>query len=374
MKRGSIVKTRGVTAQLIKYNLRSAPGGDTETKELEVSQVGIEEMASSFQSRDDPEYIKCIEDELLQSRQAREQQTSLLQSMSSKLEKLEITSTAAATTVGRGILRTPLRTTSPVPGVGRGAPSLRARLLSESTEDMRSAALGPSHPVPSDLVNGPLTSVLQQLSVAIDPTPQQSTKGLLLRPEYYIQHKDKGISVKSLDHSKLTYKELISGMGRVMLHLAKAGGDLVSYVEHFNFIARQAAVHNFVDFAYVSYERYVVDQYINKESDTFIAGDLLGVALHFHAGNLLPTYPSFTRGRGRGFRRGNRQPWHDQDRERDRDLNKEQSQPMLEGFPEDVCYNYNYRVCTGKCKKSHVCRNCRGLHKASSGYCQPSKK
>ena len=109
------------------------------------------------------------------------------------------------------------------PGVGRGV-GHRSPLTQAAASDMRSAALGErgaaalDSPSPSDLFNGPLTSELQQLSIAIDPTPQASTKGLLLHPEYYVQHKDKGTSVKNLDHSKLSFRELMSGMGRVMSH------------------------------------------------------------------------------------------------------------------------------------------------------------
>ena len=40
-----------------------------------------------------------------------------------------------------------------------------------------------------------------------------------------------------------------------------------------------------------------------------------------------------------------------------------------EGFPEDICFNYNYKSCSGSCKKSHICRLCRGPHKASSSQC-----
>ena len=60
--------------------------------------------------------------------------------------------------------------------------------------------------VPADLVGGPLTSALRQLSQAIDPSPV-SNKSIVYRPEYYVQHVAKGTQVTMLDHSKLTYKE-----------------------------------------------------------------------------------------------------------------------------------------------------------------------
>ena len=86
----------------------------------------------------------------------------------------------------------------------------------------------------------------------------------------------------------------------------------------------------------MSYNRYVVDKYVSGDSDTVIAGDPFGVSLHFHAGNLLPSRPSFVRGPGSGFRRGGRQSWQTWQEDRDKDY-KDQSAPSLEGFPEDVC-------------------------------------
>ena len=359
MRRSSRKRGASVNLQPGRYNLRSAPGL------IESDQVGTTKMAYSFESRNDPEYLKSMEDELIKSRQAREEETKLLQSLVARMDKLDM-KPAPGASMGRGILRTPLKSGSYTEtGIKPGVPSMSPHSLS----GLLQSDLGVlSDPTPSDVINGPLTKVLQQLSVAIDPTPQSSTKGLLLRPEYYIQHKDKGVAVKNLDHSKLTFKELMSGMGRVMLHLAKTGGELISYIEHFNYLVRQAGVHNFTDAAYVSYDRHVVDQYINGDSKSFNAGDLFGVALHFHAGNLASARPSFVRGRGRGYRRGGyrQQGWQESDKDRDNDRNQHQP-PSLEGFPEDVCYGYNYRSCSGKCSKSHVCRLCRGLHKATSG-------
>ena len=216
----------------------------------------------------------------------------------------------------RGILRTPLRTDQPPASsvLGRGlspADSVSVRLRYDTSFDL----------APADVINGPLTSVLQQLSVAIDPTPQSATKGLLLRPEYYVQHKDKGIPLKNLDHSKMSFQELMSGMGRVMLHLSKTGGDVASYIEHFSFLTRKAGAHTFVDAAYVGYKRHVTDQF--GDTDKFVAGDLFGIALYFHAGNVVQAKPQFVKPfRGRGFRRG--RPWG---AESDRGITQERDPP-----------------------------------------------
>ena len=368
--RGGGKKTRGVDLK-INYNLRSGlKSGSHGLDDQQDTQVGTTEtMAVSFENRDDPDYLRSMEDEIVKSRQAREEEKALLSSLMARLDKWEGKSSG----VGRGILHTPLRTTEPPPGTRRGlspADSIAGRLSSPL------GAVG-GEPAAADIINGPLTSVLQQLSIAIDPTPQSSVKGLLLRPEYYVQHKDKGVPVKSLDHSKMTYKELMSGMSRVLSHLSKTGGNVASYIDHLSFLTRKAGAYSFVDSAFVSYDRHVVDQFISGESDTFVVGDLFGVALYFHAGNVVqPVKPPFVKyNRGRGFRRGGSRPqWFDHDRQQTPDKESSASGNSLEGFPDDICYNFNYRSCTGSCKKSHICRLCRGNHKASSAQCASTKK
>ena len=353
------------------YNLRS--GKLVNVEDATTGQVGTTKMAGAFKSRDDPDYLKFMEKEVLKAREEREEQSRLLGVLVTKMEGLDV-KFAPQAVGGRGVLRTPLKDFPPTVGRGRGAGpvhNLSSQLLGAS----KSPSLG-LDPTAAEMVNGQLTSILQQLSIAIDPTPQASMKGLLLRPEYYVQHIDKGTSVKSLNHTKMSLKELMSGMSRVMLHLDKSGGDLGGYLEHFSFIARKAE-HGFVDSAYVSYDRLVMDQYINGESDTIVRRDPFAVALSFHVGNLAPAKPVFPKpGRGRGFRRGGRFPyWNEGERDKDKERDREhQVSPSLEGFPENICYNYNYRVCHGKCARSHICRMCRGPHKASSGSCTPNKK
>ena len=66
--------------------------------------------------------------------------------------------------------------------------------------------------------------------------------------------------------------------------------------------------------------------------------------------------------------------------ESDRGFNQERDpqataqNPPLDGFPDEICYKYNYKTCVGKCLKSHVCRMCKGNHKAISGQCPTTSK
>ena len=289
-------------------------------------------MVAPYTPRDDPAYRAVVNDMLSEIHQTTKRNTQLIRSYTSFMDKFEKNSHVRGL-IGRGVLRT-CRTGWEPEVVGSASPDS-----------------GPQAPSPADLVSGPLMEFLQQ-QLSIDHTPQD----LLLRPEYYIQHVDRGVSLEALDHTTLTYKELVSGMGRVMVHLASSGGDLPSYVRHFNFVAKQAASHHFVDAAYVCYDRYVVDQVIQGSTKanppTFVAGDLRGVASNFHSGNLVPVAsPSSNRDRSRG--------WDD---DTDPDKGKDQTRP--EGFPEDVCFNWNFRACTRKCKRSHVCPLCRETHTA----------
>ena len=167
----------------------------------------------------------------------------------------------------------------------------------------------------------------------------------------------------------------MSGMGRVMQHLFENGGDLASSLGHFNFIAEQAHQHNFADIAFVGYDRCVVDKYIKMESAiklplVFSVGDTLGVFSHFHAGNFQPVQKKSV-GAFRGSR-GGRFPYRrygEPTQDKGRDI-KETYVP--EGFPEEICYAWNYKSCSGKCSKKHECRVCGLDHKASG--CQSKNK
>ena len=355
-------------------------------------------------TREEPGYLEYLEEQLAAAKTKQIMDSTSLQSIMTRLDKLELstpTTTQTATTVTTTITSAPLTTTSTWstrPTVVTGAPWSAPPFPSYSPWTTRStgawsqlptpSALGNygqppgfNYPMPSsfhrssvgshanvnasDVVNGPLTSVLSQLSQAIEPTVSTTTKGIEFRPEFYVQHVDQGIAVKSLDHTKLTYRELISGMTRVLDHLVTTNGEASSYLEHLVFVTKQASVHSFVDLAYVSYDKAVVDKFIKDPSKKFVAGDTLAVASHFHAGNMPQQHVNKKQsGRGRGSGRGRRTSGYS---EFDRD-----SVPTPEGFPTDICYNYNYRSCSGvNCQKQHICRQCRGSHRAQG--CQEKK-
>ena len=308
-----------------------------------------------YKNREDPAYLIYLEDQLERACSRSENDSKSISTLMARMDWIE------------GSSRKRKGSTNPFdddfsPAVGDGTGVVPS---TASTADVHGSLSGG---VPAaELAGGPLTSALRQLSQAIDPSPV-SKKGMVYRPEYYIQHIDRGVQVKSLDHTKLTFKELVSGMGRVMQHLFDNGGDLAGYLGHFNFIAEQAHQHNFVDMAFVGYDRFVVDKYIKLESSNkfplvFSVGDVLGVSSHFHAGNFQSTQKKST-GSFRGSRGGGRYPYRrygDYSQDKSRDV-KEATVP--EGFPEEICYAWNYKNCSGKCFKKHECRVCGSDHKA----------
>ena len=112
---------RGVQQNL--YNLRSAPQthSATDVQQLGVQVGSTDKMAARFESRDDPEYLKFMENEVLKISQSREEDAKLLNSIVSRMDKWESKTTYS----GRGILRTPLKADPPQPhGLGRGSPLL----------------------------------------------------------------------------------------------------------------------------------------------------------------------------------------------------------------------------------------------------------
>ena len=356
---------------------------------LNMSQVPKRAIGQTKEERDYITYLEDLvlskEDELV-SQQSKE--SSAVSEILSRLERLEKSttnpfvpvfsatnpwmvapSTAPSVASPMGLMNTapqgltshrPLFTTMPANLPTRDG--LSTASTSGAPGQVPSTPLSPtmSTSAPADILTAPLTTALNQLSLAIEPSVSTSTKGITLRPEYYVQHVDLGTPIKSVDHTKLSYRELVSGMGRVLSHLCSVGGDAAGYLEHFNFLTSQAAKHSFVDSAFVGYDRFIVDKVIRGGSKTFIAGDTVGVSTHFHAGNFV--YDRKPAGKGRG--RGRRSNFGDQDRDT----------RVPDGFPDDICYGFNYRSCSGKCSKQHICRLCKKDHKASACPDKSDKK
>ena len=94
-------------------------------------------------------------------------------------------------------------------------------------------------PSPADAVLGPLTDVLENLSIVVDPTStSHKLKGMWWKPEYHVQHVKNGVQLKQIDHSKLTYRELLYGWFSILQKLQKAGGDMEAYIAHCKYVLK----------------------------------------------------------------------------------------------------------------------------------------
>lgn len=156
----------------------------------------------------------------------------------------------------------------------------------------------------ADMINGQLTSALDRLSLAIDPAMEKNN-GMIYRPEYYVQHLDKNIPIKNLDHSKLSMNSLYYGMCRVLKHLLLNGGETQAYVNHMLYISKLASLGEYTEAAFINYDRCVVDAVLAQEIKTFVPGYTLATSLNFHTSNMIRNQAVTSyRGRGRGRGRG----------------------------------------------------------------------
>ena len=78
MNRGRGSRGKAVHQKPNQYNLRSAPLLETQQSVSSIQVDTTTKMAEGFVSRDDPEYLKSMEDQLIKSRQAREEESKLL--------------------------------------------------------------------------------------------------------------------------------------------------------------------------------------------------------------------------------------------------------------------------------------------------------
>ena len=86
---------------------------------------------------------------------------------------------------------------------------------------------------------------------------------------------------------------------------------------------------------------------------------MLGVASHFNAANLKSIAPKQPGKSAKSKYCSKSGQGTDS-----KDKSNTDSSYMPEGFPDDICYSYNYKACSGKCSKKHVCCLSKGDHQA----------
>lgn len=120
----------------------------------------------------------------------------------------------------------------------------------------------------------------------MDKQLSEEKKGNKYRPEHYVQGVDGGVSSKNLDHMKLSHRESIHGMVRVVQTMVRDSDPLLSsYIEHLSFITSLAAEGGFVNEPFLRYDKYIVDKALRLGS-TFEVDSAASSSNTFAARNL----------------------------------------------------------------------------------------
>lgn len=209
---------------------------------------------------------------------------------------------------------------------------------------------------------GDISSTLAALSLSVDKHLSEERKGNIYRLEYFVQGIDGGVSSKNLDHMKLSHREFIHGMVRVLQNMVRENDPRISsYVEHMSFVTSLAAEGGFVNEPFLRYDRYVVDKALRTSGNFEI--DSAASSRFFHGGNTFAARNLESRrggvsGRGRN-RGGGRSFWKDHDQTTATTV--QSSNPE---YSDEICETYNTKFCYGRCNKQHICSICKNKHKA----------
>lgn len=140
---------------------------------------------------------------------------------------------------------------------------------------------------------------------------------------------------------------------------------MASYVHRVKYTTEMLNTRQFYNSAAVHYDRLIVNNYLSGKSKNF-RPDPVSSTLAFSSGVIPESVEmcpgaSITKGvvsypvrRGRGRRNQN-------------NFSRQRNEEVPQDFPMDLCFYFNYRQCNNdNCPKAHVCRKCRGAHRADS--------
>lgn len=172
---------------------------------------------------------------------------------------------------------------------------------------------------------------------------------MLFRPEYYSLLKLNGIPLRLVDHRKMSFKQLMYGMNCVAQNVRHSGYDIDGYLSHVEFITRHASDDSYMNCAYADYDHFVIDNFLKNPLAGFKVADSVAIGHSFHPAKLILDNQE-RGGTSRQKRKQNRKPVKGE---------------IPDGYPENNCIFWNYRVCNNSgCQKKHICRVCEGNHKA----------
>ena len=140
---------------------------------------------------------------------------------------------------------------------------------------------------------------------------------------------------------KVTYREFISAMTKVLKTLTDSGISPGQYAAHMSFVAGKAALNLYATDALIKYDMEVTDRVISGLYPDWVAADPECVALHLGAdatyavrqgGSRWGRHASSNVGQGHNF----------------------------SDWPKEVCWLYNNTTCYfPRCKKAHICCCCK---------------
>lgn len=106
---------------------------------------------------------------------------------------------------------------------------------------------------------------------------------------------------------------------------------------------------DYVDSAYVDYDKIVIDNFLQNPSKGIEVGDMMAASYCFH--EVTRQKPSMPMGMGLSRKK--------------KKVKSRQSDQVPDDYPVENCYFWNYKTCTSNnCGRNHVCRICGDDHKA----------
>ena len=140
---------------------------------------------------------------------------------------------------------------------------------------------------------------------------------------------------------KVTYRDFISAMAKVLKLLTDLSIDPRNYIAHMSFIATKAASNAYATDALIKYEEAVTERVIRGQYQDWYPADPECLALHLG--------PDATYAIRQGGSRWTRQTSASSGGVRD-----------FSEWPKELCWLYNNTNCYfQRCKKAHVCAKCK---------------
>ena len=207
----------------------------------------------------------------------------------------------------------------------------------------------------SDVSPGTSTGVASMLLTAVtrgaagnSQSPRPVSPGSVFTPQRPKEDKESLSKLLAMSYlpeqkavEKITYRDYICAMTKVLKVLTELGIDPTHYAAHMSFVASKAALNLYATDALIKYDMAVTERVISGQYPDWVAADPECVALHLGAD---ATYAV-----RQGGARWGRQSSSTSSSGRD-----------FSDWPKEVCWLYNNTSCYfPRCRKAHICCRCK---------------